>query len=67
MNSNTHKHSENSSFSTSSISTSTHLVPHLPNSIHNPTNTDFERLSQQYASYVFYLLDQQRYYPRPPT
>ena len=68
MNSNTQNQiSDNSSFSTPSIPASTHLVLHLPNPIYNPTTADFERLDRQYAQYFFYLLDQQRNYPRSPT
>ena len=68
MNSNTHNHiSDSSSLSTPSITTSTHLVQHLPSIIFNPTIADFERLIRQYAQYFFYLLDQQRNYPRSPT
>ena len=68
MNSNTHKQtSDNSPLSTPSILASTHLVLHLPSTIYNPTTADFERLSRQYAQLFFYLLDQQRNYPRSPT
>ena len=67
MNSNTHNQtSDNSSFSTSSITPSILLVLHLPSLIYNPTTADFERLCQQYAQYFFYLLDKQRNYPRSP-
>ena len=59
--------SDNSPLSTPSIPASTHLVLHLPSTIFNPTTADFERLSRQYAQYFFYLLDQQRSYPRSPT
>ena len=66
MNSNTHNQtSNNSSPSTSSIAPSIRLVLHSP--IYNPTTTDFERLSQQYAQYFFYLLEQQQNYPKSPT
>ena len=68
MNSNTHNQiSDNSSFSSPSIPASTHLVLHLPSTIYNPITADFERLSRQYAQSFFYLLDQQRNYPRSPT
>ena len=67
MNSNTHNQTpDNSPLTTPSISASTHLVL-LPSTIYNSTTVDFERLSRQYAQYVFYLLDQQRIYPRSPT
>ena len=68
MNSNTHNQiADTSSLSTPLIPTSTHLVIHLPSTIYNPTIADFERLNRQYAQYFFYLLDQQRKYPRSPT
>ena len=68
MNSNTHNHNPNqSSFSTPTIPASAHLVLNLPTTIYNPTIADFERLNRQYAQYFFYLIDQQRNYPRSPT
>ena len=68
MNSNTHNQiSDNSSLSTPSITTSTHLVLHLPSTTYNPIIADFERLFRHYEQYFFYLLDQQRNYPRLPT
>ena len=68
MNSNTHSHtSDNSSPSTSSIPPSIRLALHLPSPIYNPTIAEFERLSQQYAQYLFYLLEQQQNYPRSPN
>ena len=66
MNINTHNQIfDNSSLSTPPIPLPVHLVKHNP--IYNPTTADFESLSQQYAQYFFYLLDQQRNYPRSPT
>ena len=48
MKSNTYNQiSDNSSFSTPSIPASTHLVPHLPSTMYNPTIVDFERLNRQ--------------------
>ena len=68
MNSNTHNQtSDNSSLSTPSIPPSIRLLLHLPSPIYNPTTADFERLSQQDAQNFFYLLDQQRNYPRSST
>ena len=68
MNSNTHNEiSDNSSLSTPSIPASTHLVLHLPSTIYNTTTADFERLSRQSARFPFYLLDQQKNYPKSPT
>ena len=43
------------------------LVLHLPSTIYTPTIADFERLIRQYEQHFFYLLDQQRNYPRSPT
>ena len=60
MNTNTYNPtSNNSSLSHSPILPFTRLLLQLPSSIYNPTTIDFERLSQQYAQYFFYLLDQQ--------
>ena len=68
MNSNAHNQpSDNSSFSILSKSPSIRLLLQLPNPIYNPTTADFERLSQLYAQYFFYLLEQQQNYPRSPT
>ena len=68
MNSNTHNQtSDNSPLSTPSLHIPTHLVIHQPSTISNPSTVDFERLSQQYAQFFFYLLDQQQNYPRSPT
>ena len=68
MNSNTHNQiSDISSLFTTSIYAYTHLVLHLPSTIYTPTIADFERLIRQYEQYFFYLLDQQRNYPRSPT
>ena len=68
MNSNTHNQtSDNSLLSTPSLTVPTHLILHQLSTIYNPSTADFERLSQQYAQMVFYLLDQQRNYPRSPT
>ena len=59
MNANTYNQtSNNSSPSTSPISPFTCLVLQLPSPIYNPTNADFERLSQQYAQIFFYILEQ---------
>ena len=68
MNSNTNNQiSDNSSLSTPSKPHSIRLVLHIPSTIYNPTTADFERLSQEYAQYFFYLLDQQRNDPRSST
>ena len=68
MNSNTRQNNSNHpSFSTPTIPASEHLVLRLPTIIYNPTIADFERLNRQYAQYFFFLLDQQRNYPRSPT
>ena len=68
MNSNTHNQtSDNLPLSTPSLPIPTHLVIHQLSTISNPSTVDFERLSQQYAQFFFYLLDQQRNYPRSPT
>ena len=65
MNSNTHNQtSDNLPLSTPSLIIPTHLVIHQLSTISNPSTLDFERLSQQF---FFYLLDQQRIYPRSPT
>ena len=66
MNSNTHNQpSDNSPLFTPSLLVPTHLVIHRLSTISNPSTEDFERL--QYAQLFFYLLDQQRIYPRSPT
>ena len=68
MNSKTHNQlSDNSPLFTPSLIIPTHLVIHRLSTISNPSTEDFERLSQQYAQLFFYLLDQQRIYPRSPT
>ena len=68
MNSNTHNQiSDNLPLSTPSLPIPTHLVIHQLSTISNPSTIDFERSSQQYAQFFFYLLDQQRNYPRSPT
>ena len=68
MNSITHNQSsDNLHLSTPSLIIPTHLVIHQLRTISNPSTVDFERLSQQYAQFFFYLLDQQRIYPRSPT
>ena len=68
MNSNTNNQtSDNSPLSTPSLPVPTHLVLHQLSTIHNLSTADFERLSQQYAQFFFYLLDQQRNYTRSPT
>ena len=66
MNSNTHNQpSDNSPLFTPSLLVPTHLVIHRLSTISNPSTEDFERL--QYAQLFFYLLDQQRIYPRSPS
>ena len=68
MNSNTHNQSfDNSPLSTPSLPIPTHLVIHQLSTISNPSTVHFERLSQQYAQFFFYRLDQQRNNPRSPT
>ena len=68
MYSNTHNQTSNNlPLSTSPIIIPTHLVIHQLSTISNPSAIDFERLSQQYAQFFLYLLDQQRIYPRSPT
>ena len=68
MNSNTHNQpSDNSPLFTPSLNNPTHLVIHRLSTISNPSTEDFERLSQQNAQLFFYLLDQQRVYPRSPS
>ena len=68
MNSKTHNQpSNNSPLFTPSFNIPTHLVIHRLSTISNPSTGDFERLSQQNAQFFFYLLDQQRIYPRSPT
>ena len=68
MNSNTHNQTfDNLTLSTHSLFNPTHLVLHQLSTISNPSTVDFERLSQHYAQFFFYLLDQQRVYPRSPT
>ena len=37
-------------------------------SLQNPTSDDFERLIEQYQQYQqFFIINQQRHYPRAPT
>ena len=36
-------------------------------SLQNPTSNDFERLFERYQQYIFFIINQQRYYPRAPT
>ena len=68
MNSNTHNQtSDNSPLSTPSLPVPTHLVLQQLSTNYNPSTTDFESLSQQYAQFFFYLLDQKRNYPRSST
>ena len=68
MNSNTHNQtSDNLHLFIPSLSIPTHLVIYQLSTISNPSTIDFERLSQQYAQFFFYILDQQRIYPRSPT
>ena len=68
MKSNTHNQtSDNLPLSTPSLPIPTHLVIHQLSTISNPSIIDFERSSQQYAQFFFYLLDQQQNYPRSPT
>ena len=68
MNSNTHNQtSDNLPLSTPSPIIPTHLVIHQLSTISNPSTVDFEKLSQQYAQFFFYLLDQQQNYPKSPT
>ena len=68
MNSNTHNQtSESLPLFTPSLIIPTLLVIHQLRTISNPSTEDFERLSQQYAQFFFYLLHQQRIYPRSPT
>ena len=68
MNSNTHNQtSDNSLLSTPLLTVPTHLVIYKLSTLSNPSTVDFERLSQQYVQFFFYLLDQQRIYPRSPT
>ena len=68
MNSNIHNQiSDNLPLSTPSLNIPTHLVIHQLSTISNPSSVDFERLSQQYAQFFFYFLDQQQNYPRSPT
>ena len=59
MDSNTHNQgSDNLPLSTPSLTVPTHLVLHQLCTIYNPSTADFERLSQQYAQFFCYLLDQ---------
>ena len=62
MNSNTHNQTSNNLPLSTSIIIPTHLVIHYLSTISNPSAVDFERLSQQYAQFFFYLLDQQHIY-----
>ena len=60
MNANTYNQTSNNSFpSTSPILPFTRLLLQRPSPIYNSTTVDFERLSQQYGQYFFYLLQQQ--------
>ena len=36
-------------------------------SLQNPTSDDFERLIEQYQQIFFFIINQQRHYPRAPT
>ena len=66
MNTNVHPETSNtSSLSPSPIARLMRLALHLPRTTY--PSTDFETLSQLYAQYVFYLLDQQQNCPRSPT
>ena len=68
MNSNAHNQtSTNLRLFISPIIIPTHLVIHQLSTISNPPAVDFEKLSQQYAQFFFYLLDQQLLYPRSPV
>ena len=68
MSSNTRNQtSDNLPRSTPSLIIPTHFDIHQLSTIYNPSTVDFERLIQQYAQLFFYLLDQQRNYPRSPT
>ena len=42
---------------------------HIPpiSSLQNPTPNDFERSSERYQRYFFYIINQQRNYPRART
>ena len=56
MNSNTHNQTSNNlPLFTSPLIIPTHLVIHQLSTISNPSAVDFERLSQQYAQFFFYL------------
>ena len=67
MNSNTHNQTSNNlPLFISPIIFPTHLVIHQLSTFSNSPAVDFERLSQQYAQFFFYLLDQQLLYPRSP-
>ena len=46
---------------------SSHFLLQLFFSLQNPTSDDFERLIEQYQQYFFFMINQQRYYPRAPT
>ena len=68
MNSNTHNRPlNNSTLFTSPLTIYTHIIPHITNSIYNPTFADFERLIPLYEHYCFYLLNQQQSHPRSRT
>ena len=68
MNSNTHNQRPNNSFFYTPVTpASTHLNIHEISSLRNPTTEDFERIIQQYQQYFFYIIEQQRHYPRSPT
>ena len=36
-------------------------------SLQNPTTNDFERLIERYQQYFFFIINQQRHYPRAQT
>ena len=46
---------------------SLNLYIHPISSLQNPTSDDFERLIERYQQIVFFIIFQQRYYPRAPT
>ena len=68
MNSTTYNQtSDNLPLFTPSLINPTHLVIHQLSTISNRSTEDFERLGQQYAQLFFYIIDQQRIYPRSPS
>ena len=68
MNSITHSQTcDNSPFSTPSLPVPMYIVLHQLSKIFNPSTVYFERLRQQHAQFFFYLLDQQRNYPKSST